>query len=137
MTELPRDVVLKIISYLDIDTRRSLGIYSKLRIPDRIKSKLETVIPHPNRLIFKVYSRVSLGPIKNNKYMYVIHSDFGLLKFDLHMDCVYSKGLIWYHPSVLDSNYNKIMLNCPLVLKYIEHNDENTIIYSSIDPSQA
>lgn len=52
MKELPRDVVLKIASYMDIDTRRALGIYTKLHVPDEIKSKLEAVIPHPTRLIF-------------------------------------------------------------------------------------
>lgn len=122
MTELPRDVELKITSYMDIDTRRVLGIYSKLRIPDEIKSKLEAVIPHPTRLIFDVYSRVSLGPIKNDKYMYAIHLDFGILEFEPHMDRVYSQtGLIWHTPSILDPNYKEKMSRCELVSKYIQH----------------
>ena len=126
MTELPRDVILKITSYMDIDTRRALGIYCKLRIPDEIKSKLEAVIPHPTRLIFEVYSRVSLGPINNERYMYAINSDFGLMKSDVHsrtgFNPLHSRtGLTFYHPSVLDPNYKNIMLKSPLLQTYVEH----------------
>lgn len=130
MAELPRDVMLKIVSYMDIDTRRSLGIYTKLRVPDEIKSKLEAVLTHPTRLLFSVYSRVSLGPIKNvngnERYMYAIHSDFGFVEYDkLPRDRVYSRTCTFYHPSVLDPNYKKIMLKAPLVQTYIEHYGKN------------
>lgn len=37
---LPNDVVLRIISFMDIDTRRSLGIYAKLNVPDDLKSRI-------------------------------------------------------------------------------------------------
>jgi hypothetical protein len=111
---------------MDIDTRISLGIYSKLSIPDEIKSKLEAVIPHPTRLIFKPYSRVSLGQVKNDKYMYAIHSDFGFVEYDrLPMDRIYKTGLNWYRPSVLDPNYKKIMLKAPLVQTCVEHYGKN------------
>ena len=33
MDELPRDLQLRVVRLLDIDTRRELGIYSKLRVP--------------------------------------------------------------------------------------------------------
>jgi len=37
---LPRDIQYKIISYLDIDSRRKINIYTKLKIPKEIKDKL-------------------------------------------------------------------------------------------------
>ncbi len=37
---LPKDVVYKIISYMDIDTRRSLDIYTKLKPPVGISQKI-------------------------------------------------------------------------------------------------
>jgi len=43
--DLPRDVELQIIRKLDIDSRRALGIYTKLSVPDHIKTKLMQVMP--------------------------------------------------------------------------------------------
>jgi hypothetical protein len=42
--EFTRDVEMVIISKLDIDTRRNLGIYSKLKIPESLRMNLERVI---------------------------------------------------------------------------------------------
>jgi hypothetical protein len=36
MVELPNEIQFKIIKKLDIDTRRSLGIYTKLKIPNKL-----------------------------------------------------------------------------------------------------
>jgi hypothetical protein len=38
--EFPRDINNLISSKLDIDTRRALGIYTKLRCPNHLKEKL-------------------------------------------------------------------------------------------------
>jgi hypothetical protein len=48
---LPREVVYKIISYLDIDTRQSLGIYTKLKIPNYITNKISRSFKKINRVI--------------------------------------------------------------------------------------
>lgn len=38
---LSNELVHKIISFMDIDTRRSLGIYTKLKIPQTLKDKIK------------------------------------------------------------------------------------------------
>ena len=43
--ELPRDVKLKIVSFMDIETRRKLGIYRRLKpLPSEFKERLEKVV---------------------------------------------------------------------------------------------
>lgn len=42
--EAPRDVEKIIIRKLDIDTRRALNIYTRLKVPDQIRAKLDYVI---------------------------------------------------------------------------------------------
>lgn len=37
---LPRELVFRIISFMDIDTRRSLNIYTKLNVPDPLKQRI-------------------------------------------------------------------------------------------------
>ena len=89
--ELPLDIQDKIISYLDIDTRRILGIYKKIVIPENLYVLLEN-IPRiinqnllSNELEYPLYriginniiyyplnlktSSICLG-IKDNKYKY-------------------------------------------------------------------
>lgn len=45
MTCLPRDIQLKVVSYMDIDTRRSLGIYARLKpLPCDFQNKLKCVL---------------------------------------------------------------------------------------------
>jgi len=42
--EFPRDVELQVIKKLDIDTRRSLNVYTKLKIPEAIREELQRVV---------------------------------------------------------------------------------------------
>jgi hypothetical protein len=39
-SNLPRDLQLHVVRLLDIDSRRALGIYSKLRIPTNLENKI-------------------------------------------------------------------------------------------------
>ena len=39
-SNLPRDLQLQVVRLLDIDSRRALGIYSKLRIPTNLEKKI-------------------------------------------------------------------------------------------------
>jgi len=41
MEILPRDVIKIIVSHLDIDSRRALGIYTKLIIPEYLAKKIK------------------------------------------------------------------------------------------------
>ena len=63
--DLPRDIELKLVRLLDIDTRRIMGIYSKIYIPDDIRIKLERFI-HNERIQYDEYESTiifSLPPI--------------------------------------------------------------------------
>lgn len=52
---LPRDVIKKIVAKLDIDTRRSLGIYTRLSVPPQLV-ELFAAIPKPYRSVSYVGS---------------------------------------------------------------------------------
>jgi hypothetical protein len=39
--ELPRDVLLRVVRCMDVDTRRGLGIIQPLHVPDRVREALE------------------------------------------------------------------------------------------------
>jgi hypothetical protein len=67
--ELPRDLQKFIVRKLDIDTRRTLGIYSKLRIPFDIRNRLEACI-RPRAVTVKDVTHLWLGKI----YFVEIHS---------------------------------------------------------------
>lgn len=61
--EFPRDVELQIIKKLDIDTRITLGIFTRLCIPSYFKNKLEEMI-HKDRIkrsLFPAEFRIYLG----------------------------------------------------------------------------
>ena len=38
--EFPRDVMWRIVAKLDIDSRRNVGVYTKLRVPADLESKI-------------------------------------------------------------------------------------------------
>lgn len=58
--EFPRDLRNVIVSKMDIDTRRSLGIYSKLKCPEHITSEISKTF----NKIKKAYDyyQVEVGP---------------------------------------------------------------------------
>lgn len=62
MYVLPRDIELKIISKMDIDTRIRTGIIFKLRIPISIIEKIIEI--HKRLIIRKSISYVKLGPLR-------------------------------------------------------------------------
>ena len=54
--EFPKDINNKIISLLDIDTRRTLNIYTKLKIPQELSEKItKCLIVQKKRDTFKPY----------------------------------------------------------------------------------
>ena len=82
MMEFPRDIRNIIISKMDIDTRRALGIYTKLKCPKELTVKLtDMFVKHKNTPNFAI---VSLGkrPLKLNNnevtdvYIYRLHRQF-------------------------------------------------------------
>lgn len=60
MYSFPRDVELKLISLMDIDTRRALGIYTKLHIPHSLQELFSSCF---HRITYtQGYACVRLGP---------------------------------------------------------------------------
>jgi hypothetical protein len=59
MATLPRDVELKLISLMDIDARRALGIYSKMKVPQGLHDEITNSLMKLN--ISKDYAFVRLG----------------------------------------------------------------------------
>lgn len=58
--ELPRDVELILLSKMDIDTRRALGVYSRLDVPLALKELITTTF---GKVTFaQGYACVRLGP---------------------------------------------------------------------------
>ena len=45
--ELPRDLELALLRHMDIDARRALGVYSKLRVPERLLEDLRRCLQQP------------------------------------------------------------------------------------------
>jgi len=86
MEELPRDIQLKIISKMDIDSRIKMGIYSKLQIPIILKNKLEKLY-NKNKIIVDANCmdyNICLGLLSSkcehnnllnsyNEYLYIIN----------------------------------------------------------------
>lgn len=61
--EFPRDINNVIVSKMDIDTRRALGVYTKLKLPPQ----LNTAISKTFNKIKKAYEyyQVEVGPQRN------------------------------------------------------------------------
>jgi hypothetical protein len=71
--DLPRDIIKQIIKLCDIDSRRALGIYCKLDVPQKLKVLLKQIpkINNDNNFI-----KVELGPfitvqLYNYSYEYI------------------------------------------------------------------
>jgi len=67
---IPRDIKMIIVKKLDIDTRRSLKIYSKLNIPIELQEKLNIILKNQKK-IGKIGIYITLKikrNIENNKY---------------------------------------------------------------------
>jgi hypothetical protein len=115
MILLPRDVELKIISYADIDTRRALGIYTKLKVPADVQQRLEHWIPHPSFQAHADESCVSLGQHNNRqRSTYVISRRFGCSEKHPWTPLFhYFMGYVWYNPlknDIIDRSLKKMLL---------------------------
>lgn len=91
---LPRDVTNKIIAKLDIDSRRSLGIYTRLSIPQKLIELLEA-IPKLRRVSYEgcksvtycvdlvIYTLHYIEIISRD----IVHKRHYLIKYDVHGEC--------------------------------------------------
>lgn len=63
--EFPRDIEMHIIRKLDIDTRRRLGIYTKMNVPNEIKDTISKVFSSTKRITTSnnLLVMLPLGPV--------------------------------------------------------------------------
>lgn len=100
MAILPRDIELKLISLMDIDSRRALGIYSKLNVPKGLQDKIKSSLQKLN--VSKTFASVKLGVRR-------IYSE------RVHTDNIYviTRGELW------DDETNRLISSC----YFVEHVD--------------
>ena len=66
--EFPKDINNKITSLLDIDTRRTLNIYTKLKIPQELSEKItKCFIVQKKQDTFKPYIRIIYYKMHGNR----------------------------------------------------------------------
>jgi hypothetical protein len=71
--KLPIEVISKIISYLDIDSRRALNIYNKLKVPKYISDTIGNKIQIPDVFYNDRYGRLrSFSSYINLNTIYII-----------------------------------------------------------------
>lgn len=84
---LPKDVVFRIISFMDIDTRRSLGIYTKLKIPQALNDKISATFREVD--VIDNYSEFSCDGSDGDRYSVYIPYKGYCEELDMPMDCSY------------------------------------------------
>lgn len=130
--EFPRDVHNKIISKLDIDTRRSLGIYVKLKVPQSLIDKLTNVY---NRTI---YDKIINDGYGTNGRSYGIDISFRILETQNYIFTkrisiihhIFDEGTLYY---VYQTCMNKRKDGISHVLRYLNGDDINDEYYEVID----
>lgn len=104
--DLPIDVQAIIINYLDIDTKRILGIYNKIKIDPLFTKKIST-IPHvkninsscENNYIVSLYPYVIKHIITNNSTNpMVIYTIYNIEQVESYH---YDDGVVEYLPRLL------------------------------------
>lgn len=63
--EFPKDIQYQIVKKLDIDTRRTLGIYTKIKCPKSLEQKITCTFNKIETGADHVY--INIGPIRNIK----------------------------------------------------------------------
>ena len=127
MEHLPRDVQLKILGHADIDARRALGIYTKLRVPPRVRSLIARCLrppsaygdvqPHRCRSF-----RIPLGTRPDSTPIYILRREFGSVN-RLHADDGWTQflGRHWWNTWVLDNEHARKNARCPLQVDCVEY----------------
>lgn len=113
--DLPRDIILKIISKLDIDTRIKVGLILKLKVPSRVVQEISRCLQVPETLpTVDDWWCIRLGPYvfpENNEYRV-----YNLQRFYAYGSIVYltshailGKGTINYSTQDVEGEYDEIV----------------------------
>jgi hypothetical protein len=93
INKLPREIQLKIFSYLDIDSRRALGIYTKLEVPLSLKRQLRT-IPLITPFDEEDFCRVRVGLYIIDKCIHPTHISYLSQHVTINIEESYIVGYI-------------------------------------------
>lgn len=100
MYNLPRDVELKLISLMNIDSRRALGIYTKLRVPLSLQEALSCCL---NRATYaQGYACVRLGPHR----LFDFEGSHVDTMYTLTRDCVHNLYYVEHIGTQLNQDMN-------------------------------
>ena len=67
--EMPHEIQRKILSYLDIDTRRAMGVYTKLgRIPVALQTRIHAIPKPVSDSVASCYAEPGIYLIEHNIY---------------------------------------------------------------------
>lgn len=97
--EFPREIQNMILSKLDIDTRRSLGVFTRLKIPETLAQQIQEClkIPKPNKII---------GHFVSEYREYRIELQITPMKFYAIIHTTNNEGVCYYvlqyHSGILD-----------------------------------
>lgn len=86
LQNLPKECILKIISYLDIDSRRALNIYTKIKIPKMISNKISNIIKIPNTYLHNDSTYASYI-VLNSLYVIIHEYNPYLSLVDYYVEC--------------------------------------------------
>lgn len=102
LSSLPRDLQMKIISKLDIDSRRALGVYTRLRVPQGLSDEIgRTLSNKPVRMGPNEVVTLQIGT--TSKYHLVKGFDIGYNEHDQEIDGMYMD--YWVVHDVRKNNY--------------------------------
>jgi hypothetical protein len=133
MPYLPRELQVKILSHLDIDGRRALGIYGKLSVPDHLQVLLKQCLPNPNMMVNEICTRIFLGPMMRSFPRYVLRRDFGTDtrqdKSDTFVNSIEGK---WWYATFTVAGHKSRNIRNPIQREHVENWDLEGVKYSIV-----
>jgi hypothetical protein len=124
MQDVPRDVQLKILRHLDIDSRRAIGVYCKLQIPEVLRAQLTRCLVAFTTSYRTSHHRttsttIALGTRADLSPLYVLTRVFGTSE-RLHepSQSTFFLSRQWWNASVLDCEHRAKSMRCPIQIEY-------------------
>lgn len=98
--DIPRDIQLKLVSLMDIDTRRALGIYTKLKVPLALQQDISQCFE--KKTFFNGYACVRLGPPR----LFDFEGSYVDSMYILTRDCVHNIYYVEHIGTHLNTDMN-------------------------------
>jgi hypothetical protein len=100
MRDIPRDIELKLVSLMNIDTRRALGIYTKLKVPLSIQTMVSQCFH--KKTYSHGYACVRLGPQR----LFDFEASYVDSMYILTRDCVHNIYYVEHIGTHLNTDMN-------------------------------